>query len=798
MLQPTSFIESIWTTDTQGICTSVVGHGSGMLPPFAGATSLADWLRGCGGADGAEAARCVAAALARHAPFQHELQVRGTDGRARRIVVSGLPSVDAGGRCAGFSGAFADVTEQRAALDRALRSEAEHRLIVDHSMDLIAHCGIDGRYIHVSPSYRTVIGRDAAEMVGQPVFQFLHPDDQEAAAAALARILAGEDIDDVIEVRKRHRDGHYISLGTKVRKVTDPATGTVFGAVLVSRDITREREMLHRVEHAHAHVRTILESIEDGFFSVNRNWEITYANTLAEVFAGVAPGTSTGHVLWDLAQGLASTEIAQIYRRAMALRENASFEAFYEPAGVWLSLRVYARGDGLSVFFHDISDRKRAEERLEQLATRDDLTGLPNRAWLNGHLKAMLGQARSQAATTVMFIDLNRFKEVNDSLGHAAGDVLLQQVGQRLQSCMRPGDVVARLGGDEFVVAAQCAGRDAAAGIAQRLLNALTVPFYIDGLEMCVGASIGISLSGQDAATPELLFQNADTAMYKAKALGESSYQFFEREMSVEARRRLQIEAALRRALELGQFELHYQPRVDVRTLRLRGVEVLLRWKHPELGQVSPLEFIPIAEERGHIEAIGKWVLVEACRVGRRLSDKYGTQLHVSVNVSARQLRTATLVAEVEQALRESGFPARALELELTESALIEDTEQSVDVLRRLKGLGLTLALDDFGTGYSSLSYLKRFPVDVLKLDRSFFLEQSQDANGDEIVAALVHMAHALGLKVVAEGIETEDVMDTLRDCRCDEAQGYLFARPMALAEFDKFLQCEVPGVLVA
>ena len=798
MLQPTSFIASIWTTDTQGICTSAVDQGTGPLPPLTSGTALVDWLRERVAADGADAARAVADALARQAPFELDVQVRCADWAMRRVVVSGLPRVAAEGRCAGYAGAFADVTEQRATLDRALRSEAEHRLIVDHSMDLIAHCDAEGRYLHVSPSYETVIGRQAAEMVGQPVFRFLHPDDCAAAADVLARILAGEDIAEVVEVRKQHRDGHYVSLGTKARKVADPVTGTVFGAVLVSRDITREREMLHRVEHAHAHVRTILESIEDGFFSVNRNWEITYANTLAEVFAGVPPGESTGRVLWDLAQGLADTDIARTYRRAMELRENASFEAFYEPAGTWLSLRVYAREDGLSVFFHDISDRKRAEERLEQLATRDDLTGLPNRAWLNGHLKAMLAQTRSQAATTVMFIDLNRFKEVNDSLGHAAGDVLLQQVGQRLQSCMRPGDVVARLGGDEFVVAARCTGREAAAGIAQRLLKTLTVPFYIDGLEMCVGASIGISLSCQEGVTADLLFQNADTAMYKAKALGESSYQFFEPEMSVEARRRLQIEAALRRALELGQFELHYQPRVDVRTLRLRGVEVLLRWHHPDLGWVSPLEFIPIAEERGHIEAIGRWVLQEACRVGKRLGDKYGTTLHVSVNVSARQLRTASLVAEVEQALRESGFPARALELELTESALIEDTEQSVDVLRRLKRLGVTLALDDFGTGYSSLSYLKRFPVDVLKLDRSFFLEQSLDANGDEFVAALVHMAHALGLKVVAEGIETEEVMETLRDCRCDEAQGYLFARPMALPEFDKFLQCEVPATVAA
>ena len=794
MHQPTSFIASIWTTDTEGVCTSIVDHGHGALPPLAVATRLQDWLRLCA-MDG-QAADSVAEALARSSPFSHEAGIRCADGSVRRVVVSGLPHVSADGRCAGWSGAFADVTEQKAALDRALRSDAEYRLIVDNSMDLIAHCGVDGCYIHVSQSYTAVLGWEAADMVGRDSLAFLHPDDQAAAGAALARILAGEEIPDVIEVRKRHRDGHYVALGSKVRKVADPVTGAVFGAVLVSRDITREQEMLHRLEHAHARVRTILESIEDGFFSVNLDWEITYANTLAEVFAGVEPGTSGGKVLWDLANGLEGTETSRIYRQAMERRENAAFETFYEPEGVWLSVRVYAREDGLSVFFHDITDRKRAEERLEQLATRDDLTGLPNRAWLNGHLRSMLGQARGQAETTVLFIDLNRFKEVNDSLGHAAGDHLLRQVGLRLQSCLRPGDVVARLGGDEFVVAAHCAGREAAAGIAQRLLKTLTNPFHIDGLEMCVGASIGISLSGQDGATPELLFQNADTAMYKAKALGASSYQFFEPEMSVEARRRLQVETALRRALELGQFELHYQPRIDVRTFRLRGVEVLLRWKHPELGQVSPLEFIPIAEERGHIEAIGRWVLREACRVGKRLSDQYGTQLHVSVNVSARQLRSAELVADVEQALRESGFAPRALELELTESALIDDIEQSVDVLHRLKRLGVKLALDDFGTGYSSLSYLKRFPVDVLKLDRSFFLEECP--NGDEFVGALVHMAHALGLTVVAEGIETEEVMETLRACRCDEAQGYLFARPMALPEFDKFLQCEVPGALAA
>jgi diguanylate cyclase (GGDEF)-like protein/PAS domain S-box-containing protein len=679
-------------------------------------------------------------------------------------------------------------------------------------------------------------------------------------------------------------------------------------------DTTDRQQTRLALEQAHAHVRMILESIDDGFFSVNRKWEITYANTLAATFVGLERDAPIGKVLWDVAEGLAESPAAPIYRRAMETRESTSFEIFYEPVGVWTSVRIYAHEEGLSVFFQDISERvksdqlvreserrlrqmieitpagyvltdaggvireanpalcqlsgyasselvgqrvsdmlfqidqdaapdagvpgqqahvfetvirhrlghavhalvnqtierddqgtpltfsafitditerKHAESRLEQLATRDVLTGLPNRVWLNQHLKTILGKAGNTLPTTVLFIDLNRFKEVNDSLGHAAGDSLLQQVSQRLQSCMRPGDVVARLGGDEFVVTASCAGRDAAGAIAQRLLAALTLPFSVHGLEIHVGASIGISLTDQDSTTAELLFQNADTAMYRAKAAGDSAYQFFEPEMSLEVKRKLQLEVALRRALDLGQFELYYQPRVDLRTMRVQGMEALLRWKHPDFGQVPPLQFIPIAEERGHIVEIGRWVLREACLQTRRFRDRHGLKLHVSVNVSARQLQCGDLVADVEQALQASGLPPHALELELTESALIEDTEQSAMILRRLKQLGVTLSLDDFGTGYSSLSYLKRFPVDVMKLDRSFFHEQSFSSGNNNFVRAIIDMAHALGLTVVAEGIETEEVMDALREAACDCGQGYLFAKPLPLREFDKFLQCE-------
>ncbi|MGJ7917781.1 EAL domain-containing protein [Massilia sp. LXY-6] len=1033
-------IGSFWTTDACGAST-MAEHVPGVLPPM-GEVLFLEWLCSTHPTDGLSAAEAIAGAMARREPFRHEHRMVCTDDCTRWVITTGRPRFGESGEFDGFTGAIVDVTEQTSCLEQARRSEEEFRSILDTSTDLIAYCGSDGRYIHVSSSYTRVLGWKGTEMIGQFPSAFLHPDDQAGAREMFTGMVGGEHMPDVLEVRKRQRNGEYIALGTKICKVTEPVTGAVIGAVLVSRDIRREKEMLTRLERmaeqnsalienspdiimlldlegnilhvnkvlqqtlgyqpeeligrdamnyvspegragathdlmtlaheegylssnvpclrkdgralqldwslrrpsgsdliyatardvtekhltqlalqeAHAHVRAILESIDDGFFSVNAKWEITYANTLAAAFVGLGRDEPINKVLWDVAEGLGESPAAAIYRRAMDRRENTSFDIFYEPAGAWISTRIYARDDGLSVFFHDISERvrrdlavhdsekrlremiaitpagyvltsadgiiqevnpalcqlsgyardeligtsiidilfsedrnmalhigqsgnqdhaiettlrhkqgrtmhvlvnqtitrddrgellslsafvtditerKHTEARLEQLATRDALTGLPNRAWLNQHLKGMLAAAPDQVATTVLFIDLNRFKEVNDSMGHAAGDHLLQQVSQRLQSCMRPGDVVARLGGDEFVVAANCQGRDAAAAIAQRLLTALTVPFQLDRLEICVGASIGISLSDHEISSPELLFQNADTAMYRAKAAGDNTYQFFEPAMSVEVKRTLQLEMALRRALELGQFELHYQPRIDLRTMQTRGMEALLRWNHPEFGQVPPLHFIPIAEERGHIAAIGTWVLHEACREAKRIREKYGVTLQVSVNVSARQLHGTDLIAEVGHALQASGLPPDALELELTESALIDDTEHSADVLRRLKRLGITLSLDDFGTGYSSLSYLKRFPVDVLKLDRSFLDEQSFDNGNREFVKAVIDMAHALGLVVVAEGIETEEVMETLRQAACNEGQGYLFSRPLPLKEFDRFLQCELKGATI-
>ena len=439
-------------------------------------------------------------------------------------------------------------------------------------------------------------------------------------------------------------------------------------------------------------------------------------------------------------------------------------------------------------FLTDITGRKQDEARLQQLATHDTLTGLPNRVLLNERLQQMLAEAGG-SELAVMFIDLDQFKKINDSMGHEPGDKLLCQVALRLRAMLQADSIVARLGGDEFVAVAPCpAGASSAAAIAALLLAALAAPFDLGAQEVFVSASIGVAMYPQDAVTREGLFQNADAAMYRAKASGRNAWCFFEAEMSAETRIRMQIEQALHRALERGEFELHYQPRVDLRSMTVVGMEALIRWNHPQLGRVAPLDFIPIAEEKGLIEDIGAWVLREACLQNGRFLRQFGRSLRVSVNLSARQLRCETLGAQVAAALDAAGLPPHLLELELTESALIEDMDVSARRLGELKASGIRIAVDDFGTGYSALAYLQRFPLDILKLDRSFINQQIDGDGSVNFIKAFIDLAHALNLSVVAEGIETAATLETLRASQCDEGQGYLFSRPLSLPEFQLFL----------
>ncbi len=431
--------------------------------------------------------------------------------------------------------------------------------------------------------------------------------------------------------------------------------------------------------------------------------------------------------------------------------------------------------------WQDISERKLAKDRIEYLAHFDSLTGLANRFSLNSRLAQTLLEAkREERLLAVMFIDLDRFKMINDTLGHHIGDLLLVETASRLDKTVRKSDIVARLGGDEFVVVLTMLTDPAdAAHLASKMIEALGAPYQIEGKELHSTPSIGISIFPNNGDDPDILMKHADAAMYSAKDHGRNNFKFFSASMTEAASERMEIERDLRQALKVGQFELHYQPQICTRRNdKVCGVEALVRWRHPERGLIPPLKFIPIAEETGVIEELGLWVLNEACRQLAVWRNEGIKELRMAVNLSAHQLRSADLVESVRDAIKKYSLKEGDLELEVTESTAMTNPEWAIGQLKALRDLGVELAIDDFGTGYSSLAYLKLLPIHTLKLDRAFVSDIETDENDAAISAATIALAHSLGLKVVAEGIETEGQSRFLREHGCDMLQGYLYGRP--------------------
>ncbi len=435
--------------------------------------------------------------------------------------------------------------------------------------------------------------------------------------------------------------------------------------------------------------------------------------------------------------------------------------------------------------FEDISERKAQEARIHHLAQHDFLTGLPNRALLEDRMRKALPLAqRTGSRLAVLFMDLDRFKIINDSLGHQVGDQLLRQVARRLAGCVRAADTVSRQGGDEFVLLLQDLDEpDHAAAVAMKVLEVISEPFSIDGMNLSVTPSIGVAMYPEDGTEFPALLRNADAAMYHAKAMGRNNFQFFTQTMNSRVLERVDIEARLRRALRSGEFSVHYQPRIDLATDRVAGLEALLRWTDPDLGPVPSERFIPIAEESGMILAVGEWVIREVCRQCAEWRRQSALDVPVSINVSAVQFRQRGLEEMVRGAIEMHGLEASQLELELTESAIMEDVEEARGVLDRLKARGIQISVDDFGTGYSSLAYLRRLPLDRLKIDRSFVNDVTDDPEDAVITTAIIGMAKTLGLKTLAEGIETPSQLAFFRERGCDEAQGFLLAKPMPSEE---------------
>jgi len=447
-------------------------------------------------------------------------------------------------------------------------------------------------------------------------------------------------------------------------------------------------------------------------------------------------------------------------------------------------------GKRSTCILRDVTERKRAEERIRYLAHYDDLTGLPNRVLFAQLLEQALSEAKyAKKEVAVLFIDLDRFKLINDTLSHTSGDTVLCQVAKRLVGALARRDTVARFGGDEFVVLMRdCGIPNDVTSTAQVLLTALAAPFVLENQEYHLTASIGISTFPGDGQDAQTVLKNADSAMYRAKEQGKNNYQFYSSQMNVRSFERLVLERFLRHALDQDEFQLHYQPKIDLTTGRVTGMEALLRWMHPGMGMISPAKFIPLAEETGLIVPIGEWVLREACAQARRWQDEGLPPLRVAVNLSARQFAHDGLHAAIVGALEESGLSPNLLELEITESMTMESPEHATAWLQKIKALGITVAIDDFGTGYSSLGYLKRFPIDSVKIDRSFIKDIPGDTDDVAITQAIIAMGHSLRLKVIAEGVESAEQAEFLRRHGCDEAQGFFFGKPLPAGEFVQLL----------
>jgi diguanylate cyclase (GGDEF)-like protein/PAS domain S-box-containing protein len=544
----------------------------------------------------------------------------------------------------------------------------------------------------------------------------------------------------------------------------------------------------------------IISNAGEGIVVYDRDLNYVVWNRFMEEMTGMPASDVIGRNALELFPHIREQGLEPLLRLAVTGKDVASADIrFYIPATGrtgWTSsvYRPYrnAAGEivGVISLIRDITSRRRAEEQVEYQALHDVLTDLGNRNLFHDHLALALAVAqRRNRIVAVFFLDLDHFKLINDSLGHNFGDNLLKAIARRLRGCVRKADTVARIGGDEFAIILQDMERNEdAADLARKIVSVVAEPIDLDGQRLHVTTSIGVSLFPHDGTDPDMLLKNADNAMYRAKAEGRNTYQLCTPEMRRWVEDRLILENGLHRALQNGEFLLHYQPEVDLETLRVNGMEALLRWNDPERGLLPPGSFIPLAEERGLIVQIGEWVLRESCRQARKFQEMGFPHFRVSVNLSARQFRDPNLMNAINGALEESGLDPQCLELEITESVAMSDVEQSLRILNALRLRGISIAIDDFGTGHSSLSYLKRFTLDALKIDRMFITDLAS-ADGDQaIVASIIRLAHGLRLRVIAEGVEKEEQLGFLRDNGCESVQGFLFSYPLSAADFGRLL----------
>ncbi len=707
------------------------------------------------------------------------------DGASFRSEVTISPVFDKSKRITHFINVSNDVSEAQ----RAATENAKLAAMIAASPDAITSTAINGTYETWNPGAERLYGYSADEMLGRRVATLI-PEDQLANFQAVRqRVLQGESFVGH-ETERLTKDGRRITVNVSQAPLRDHE-GKIIGVTGIAQDVSEVREALAQLHASERKFRLALNAIPDAFVIYDTDLKLQFANARAvEIY-----GSPLYSIVHRADAEILPADVTQIYvptlERARDTKSVQSIEATltirtrqYPVLATYVPM-LDDSGELTSVLgiINDLTRRKQMEERLAFMAQYDSLTGLPNRYLLLDRLEAAITRARrNKTLLGVMFLDLDRFKEVNDTRGHATGDILLQQVSERLASTLRASDTIARLGGDEFTVLVEnTTSIDEITAIADKIKAAFANPFETEAGEIFTTTSIGITIFPYDDDDREALLKNADVAMYHAKQ-ERNAWQLYRPEMNAHTATRLSIESQLRRALEREEFELHYQPQIELKTGAVVGVEALLRWNNRELGNISPGDFIPLAEETGLIVPIGEWILITACGHCKAWERAGLPPLSVAVNIAAPQFRRGNLLRLVESALAAHSLDARWLALEITENSIMKHAEQTVKTLLDLRHLGVKVAIDDFGTVYSSLSYLKRFAIDKIKVDQSFVRDINIDPNDAAIVSAIIAMSKQLGIHTIAEGVETKEQLAFLASMQCDEYQGYHFSRAVPAA----------------
>ena len=675
-------------------------------------------------------------------------------------------------------------------------TEAEHQDLVESVQAIIWRSLPDGRFTYVSREAEAVLGYPLQAWLDSPTFwtDHMHPDDL-AWAPAYCAAESSKLATHRFEYRMLAADGRVVWLEDIVRVIPD-AHGKPVELVGVMLDISGRKEAENRLKLS----RQVFDNAVEGVLITDHKQVILEANPGVQRITGYSREELLGHTPSILVSGRHGEHFYREMWQEIAESGQWTGEIWNrrkngEIYPEWLSISAVKDDLGniqnYVAVFSDITLRKESEAQLVYLANHDALTSLPNRTLLQERIEqALLRAQRHKSRIAVLFVDLDRFKVINDTLGHHVGDLLLQEGAERLRRCLRESDTVARQGGDEFVVLVEeFADTQYLGSVATKILDAFAHSFQLMGQELHVSASVGIAVYPEDGEDLHTLLKHADIAMYRAKDQGKNTFQFYKAETNLHSFERLALESSLRRALERNEFLVHYQPKVDLQTEEIIGAEALLRWNHPDMGLVPPNQFIPLAEETGLIIPIGAWVLKEVCRQNRAWQNAGLPLINVAVNISARQFRDESLPDSIADALAVSGLSPAYLGLEITESMIMQQVELASKVLQRFHDMGAHVSIDDFGTGYSSLGYLKRFPIDLIKVDQSFVRDIHHDDDDAAITKAIIAMAHGLQLKVVAEGVENAAQLAFLHEHGCDQVQGYFYSKPLPAAEFAELLE---------